>query len=219
MENLQLILSKCDHTLLKQAATFEEIKALCDEGIRYRTASVCIPPSHVKAAKEYVGDRLAICTVIGFPNGYNTTAVKVFETEDAVRNGADEIDMVINVGMLREGRDEEIVDEIRKIKAACGNKILKVIIETCLLTEDEKLRMCKTVTLAGADYIKTSTGFAGGGATLPDVKLMVENVGESVKVKAAGGISSLADAEEFIRLGASRLGTSRIVKIIKSNNN
>lgn len=215
MENLQLILSKCDHTLLKQAATFEEIKALCDEGIRYRTASVCIPPSHVKAAKEYVGDRLAICTVIGFPNGYNTTAVKVFETEDAVRNGADEIDMVINVGMLREGRDEEIVDEIRKIKAACGNKILKVIIETCLLTEDEKLRMCKTVTLAGADYIKTSTGFAGGGATLPDVKLMVENVGESVKVKAAGGISGLDDAEAFLKLGAERLGTSRVVKAVQ----
>ena len=215
MENLQLILSKCDHTLLKQAATFEEIKALCDEGIRYRTASVCIPPSHVKAAKEYVGDRLAICTVIGFPNGYNTTAVKVFETEDAVRNGADEIDMVINVGMLREGRDEEIVDEIRKIKAACGNKILKVIIETCLLTEDEKLRMCKTVTLAGADYIKTSTGFAGGGATLPDVKLMVENVGESVKVKAAGGISGLDDAEAFLKIGAERLGTSRVVKAVQ----
>ena len=215
MENLQLILSKCDHTLLKQAATFEEIKALCDEGIRYRTASVCIPPSHVKAAKEYVGDRLAICTVIGFPNGYNTTAVKVFETEDAVRNGADEIDMVINVGMLREGRDEEIVDEIRKIKAACGDKILKVIIETCLLTEEEKLRMCRNVTAAGADYIKTSTGFAGGGATLPDVKLMVENVGKNVKVKAAGGISGLDDAEAFLKLGAERLGTSRVVKAVQ----
>ena len=215
MNNLQLILSKCDHTLLKQASTLEEIKALCDEGMHYGTASVCIPPSFVKAAKEYVGDRLAICTVIGFPNGYNTTAVKVFETEDAVRNGADEIDMVINIGMLREGRDEEIVDEIRKIKAACGDKILKVIIETCLLTEDEKLRMCKNVTLAGADYIKTSTGFAGGGATLPDVKLMVENVGEQVKVKAAGGISGIEDAEAFVALGADRLGTSRVVKAVQ----
>ena len=215
MENLQLILSKCDHTLLKQASTLEEIKALCDEGMRYGTASVCIPPSLVKAAKEYVGDRLAICTVIGFPNGYNTTAVKVFETEDAIRNGADEIDMVINIGMLREGRDEEIIDEMRKIKAACGDKILKVIIETCLLTEDEKLRMCHNVTLAGADYIKTSTGFAGGGATLPDVKLMVENVGEGVKVKAAGGISGIEDAKAFVALGADRLGTSRVVKAVQ----
>ena len=215
MENLQLILSKCDHTLLKQASTFEEIKTLCDEGMRYGTASVCIPPSLVKAAKEYVGDRLAICTVIGFPNGYNTTAVKVFETEDAIRNGADEIDMVINIGMLREGRDEEIIDEMRKIKAACGDKILKVIIETCLLTEDEKLRMCHNVTAAGADYIKTSTGFAGGGATLPDVKLMVENVGEGVKVKAAGGISGIEDAKAFVALGADRLGTSRVVKAVQ----
>ena len=215
MQNIQNILSKCDHTLLSQTATWADIKAICDDGMKYSTASVCIPPSFVKQAKEYVGDKLAICTVIGFPNGYNTTAVKVFETTDAINNGADEIDMVINIGLLREGKDAEVCEEIRQIKAACGGKILKVIIETCLLTEDEKLRMCKIVTDAGADYIKTSTGFSTSGATLPDVKLMYENVGEGVLVKAAGGISGLEDAQAFIDAGASRLGTSRVVKAVK----
>ena len=215
MQNIQNILSKCDHTLLSQTATWDDIKAICDDGMKYSTASVCIPPSFVGQAKEYVGDKLAICTVIGFPNGYNTTAVKVFETTDAIKNGADEIDMVINIGLLREGKDSEVCDEIRQIKAACGEKILKVIIETCLLTEDEKLRMCKLVTEAGADYIKTSTGFSTAGATLPDVKLMYENVGEGVLVKAAGGISGLEDAQAFIDAGASRLGTSRVVKAVK----
>ena len=209
------ILSKCDHTLLGQAATWEQIQRICDEGMRYQTASVCIPPSYVKQAKEYVGDRLAICTVIGFPNGYNTTAVKVFETKDALENGADEIDMVINIGKLRQGLDGEVCEEIRAIKAACGDKILKVIIETCLLTEDEKLRMCKIVTDAGADYIKTSTGFSTAGATLADVKVMCENVGKSVRVKAAGGISGLEDAQKFLELGADRLGTSRVVKAVQ----
>lgn len=209
------ILSKCDHTLLAQAATWSEIRQLCDDGVKYQTASVCIPPSYVKQAKEYVGDKLKICTVIGFPNGYNTTAVKVFETKDAVENGADEIDMVINIGMLRQGLDDELCDEIRQIKAACGDKILKVIVETCLLTEDEKLRTCKIVTDAGADYIKTSTGFSKGGATLEDVRLMRANVGENVLVKAAGGISGLEDAQAFLDAGAARLGTSRVVKAVK----
>ena len=209
------ILSKCDHTLLGQTATWEQIKKICDEGMQYATASVCIPPSYVKQAKEYVGDKLAICTVIGFPNGYNTTAVKVFETEDAIKNGADEIDMVINIGLLKAGEDGQVRDEIRAIKAACGEKILKVIIETCLLTEDEKLRMCKLVTEAGADYIKTSTGFSKAGATLEDVKLMRENVGANVLVKAAGGISGLEDAQNFLDIGASRLGTSRVVKAVQ----
>ena len=209
------ILSKCDHTLLGQTATWEQIKKICDEGMQYATASVCIPPSYVKQAKEYVGDKLAICTVIGFPNGYNTTAVKVFETEDAIKNGADEIDMVINIGLLKAGEDGQVRDEIRTIKAACGGKILKVIIETCLLTEDEKLRMCKLVTEAGADYIKTSTGFSKAGATLEDVKLMRENVGANVLVKAAGGISGLEDAQNFLDIGASRLGTSRVVKAVQ----
>lgn len=209
------ILSKCDHTLLSQAATWEQIKKICDEGMQYKTASVCIPPSYVKQAKEYVGANLAICTVIGFPNGYNTTEVKVFETKDAIAKGADEIDMVINIGMLRQGLDEQVCDEIKQIKAACGDKILKVIIETCLLTEEEKIRMCKIVTKAGADYIKTSTGFSTAGATREDVKLMRENVGENVKVKAAGGISGLQDAQDFIDLGADRLGTSRVVKAVQ----
>ena len=209
------ILSKCDHTLLGQTSTWEQIKKICDEGMQYETASVCIPPSYVKQAKEYVGDKLAICTVIGFPNGYNTTAVKVFETEDAIKNGADEIDMVINIGLLKAGEDGQVRDEIRAIKAACGEKILKVIIETCLLTEDEKLRMCKLVTEAGADYIKTSTGFSKAGATLEDVKLMRENVGANVLVKAAGGISGLEDAQNFLDIGASRLGTSRVVKAVQ----
>ena len=209
------ILSKCDHTLLSQGATWADIKAVCDDGIKYGTASVCIPASHVKQAKEYVGERLKICTVIGFPNGYNTTAVKVFETEDAIAGGADEIDMVINIGMLKAGKDADVCEEIRKIKAACGEKILKVIIETCLLTEDEKLRMCKLVTDAGADYIKTSTGFSTAGATLDDVRLMRANVGENVLVKAAGGISGLEDAQAFLDNGAARLGTSRVVKAVQ----
>lgn len=215
MANIEKILSKCDHTLLGQASTWADIKKICDEGMQYKTASVCIPPSFVKKAKEYVGDKLAICTVIGFPNGYNTTAVKVFETTDAILGGADEIDMVINIGKLREGLDEEVCEEIRQIKAACGEKILKVIIETCLLTEDEKIRMCKIVTKAGADYIKTSTGFSKAGATLDDVRLMHQNVGEGVLVKAAGGISGLEDAENFLEAGASRLGTSRVVKAVQ----
>ncbi len=210
------ILSKCDHTLLLQTATWSDIKKICDEGMQYGTASVCIPPSFVKQAKEYVGEKLQICTVIGFPNGYNTTAVKVYETAQAILEGADEIDMVINIGWLKAKCDTQVRDEIRAIKAACGEKILKVIIETCLLTEEEKLRMCRIVTEAGADYIKTSTGFSTGGATREDVKLMRERVDPSVKVKAAGGISSLEDAVDFLRLGADRLGTSRIVKIVKN---
>ena len=215
MIDVKNILSKCDHTLLGQTATWEQIKKICDEGMQYETASVCIPPSYVKQAKEYVGKKLAICTVIGFPNGYNTTAVKVFETKDAIANGADEIDMVINIGKLRQGLDDEVFEEIRAIKAACGEKILKVIIETCLLSEDEKVRMCKIVTNAGADYIKTSTGFSTAGATLEDVKLMRANVGEKVLVKAAGGISGLEDAQNFLDNGASRLGTSRVVKAVQ----
>lgn len=209
------ILSKCDHTLLGQAATWSEMQQICDDGMKYETASVCIPPSYVKQAKDYVGDKLKICTVIGFPNGYNTTACKVFETKDAIANGADEIDMVINIGKLRDGLDDEVCDEIRQIKAACGEKILKVIIETCLLTEDEKVRMCQIVTKAGADYIKTSTGFSKAGATLEDVRLMRANVGENVCVKAAGGISGLEDAQAFLDAGADRLGTSRVVKAVK----
>ena len=209
------ILAKCDHTLLLQTSTWEEIKKICDDGMKYSTASVCIPPCYVKPAKEYVGDKLKICTVIGFPNGYNTTAVKVFETQQAILEGADEIDMVINIGLLKANCDEQVCDEIRKIKAACGEKILKVIIETCLLTEDEKLRMCDLVTKAGADYIKTSTGFSKAGATLDDVRLMRKNVGKNVKVKAAGGISGLEDAQKFLEEGADRLGTSRVVKAVQ----
>lgn len=217
--NITEILARCDHTLLLQTATWDEIRAICDDGMKYHTASVCIPPCYVKQAKEYVGDRLAICTVIGFPNGDSTTAVKCFETAEALREGADEIDMVIHVGDLKAGNDDKILEEIRAIKAVCGNKILKVIIETCLLTEDEKLRMCRIVTESGADYIKTSTGFSTAGATREDVALMRANVGEHVKVKAAGGIASLQDAEDFINLGADRLGTSRVVKIIKNTDN
>lgn len=215
MADIEKILSACDHTLLGQTATWEQMQKICDEGMCYQTASVCIPPSYVKQAKAYVGDRLKICTVIGFPNGYNTTAVKVFETKDAIANGADEIDMVINIGALKDGRDTQVCDEIRQIKAACGEKILKVIIETCLLTEDEKVRMCKIVTQAGADYIKTSTGFSAAGATLADVKLMRANVGENVLVKAAGGISGIEDAQNFLDNGAARLGTSRVVKAVQ----
>ena len=210
------ILSKCDHTLLSQTATWEEIKAICDDGIKYRTASVCIPPSFVKRAKEYVQDRLAICTVIGFPNGYNTTAVKLFETKDAIQNGADEIDMVINIGELKAGNYAYVENEIKSLKETCGDKILKVIIETCLLTDEEKIKMCKLVTNAGADFIKTSTGFSTAGATFHDVELFRNHVGKDVKIKAAGGISSIEDAEKFVSLGASRLGTSRIVKIVKA---
>ena len=216
---IQEILCRCDHTLLSQTATWEEIRAICDDGMRFGTASVCIPPSYVKRAKEYVGDRLAICTVIGFPNGYNTTAVKAAETADALANGADEIDMVINLGDLKDGNDAAILEEIRTLKEICGEKILKVIIETCLLSEDEKLRMCRIVTEAGADYIKTSTGFSKAGATREDVALMRANVGKDVKVKAAGGIADLADAEDFINLGADRLGTSRVVKAVKGLSN
>ena len=210
------ILSKCDHTLLAQTATWEEIKAICDDGMKYKTASVCIPPSFVKRAKEYVKDRLAICTVIGFPNGYNTTAVKLFETEDALKNGADEIDMVINIGELKAKNYDFVENEIRVLKQACGDKILKVIIETCLLTDEEKIKMCELVTKAGADYIKTSTGFSKAGATFEDIALFAKHIGDGVKMKAAGGISSVEDAERFVELGASRLGTSRIVKIVKA---
>ena len=214
--DIQKILSICDHTLLLQPSTWEEIRALCDDAIKYGTASVCIPPCYVRKAKEYVGDRMKICTVIGFPNGNTTTAVKVFETTDAIANGADEIDMVINIGLLRAGKDKKVRKEIEAIKKACRGRILKVIIETCLLTEEEKIRMCKIVTEAGADVSKTSTGFSTAGATFDDVALFAAHVGPDVKIKAAGGISSIADAEKFMELGASRLGTSRIVKIVKA---
>lgn len=213
--DIKEILSKCDHTILSQTATWLDVKGICDDGITYKTASVCIPPSYVKRAKEYVGDNLKICTVIGFPNGYNTTECKVFETLDAVKNGADEIDMVINIGELKAGNTEYVLNEIKAIKEACGGALLKVIIETCLLTNDEKVTMCRLVTEAGAEYIKTSTGFSKGGATREDIKLFSANIGSNVKMKAAGGISSIEDAEDFIKLGASRLGTSRIVKIVK----
>lgn len=213
--NKQEILSKVDHTLLKQTATWEQIKVICDEGAENCTASVCIPPCFVKHAKEYVQGKVAICTVIGFPNGNMTTAAKVYETEDAVKNGADEIDMVINVGDVKAGEYEKVLDEIRAIKKACGGKLLKVIIEACLLTEEEKIRMCQVVTESGAEYIKTSTGFSTGGATFEDVKLMCEHVGEHVKVKAAGGISSVEDAERFMKLGAERLGTSRLIPLLR----
>ena len=212
---LKDILAKCDHTLLAQTATWEEIKAICDDGMKYETASVCIPASYVKQAKEYVGDRLAICTVIGFPNGYSTTATKCFEASDAVDNGADEVDMVINIGHAKDGKWEEITAEIAAIKRECKGKLLKVIIETCLLTDEEKIALCKCVSDSGADYIKTSTGFSKAGATFADVELFAKHVAPHVKIKAAGGISSLEDAEKFIALGADRLGTSRIVKIAK----
>ena len=210
------ILNKVDHTLLTQTATWAEIKQICDDAIQYGTASVCIPAAYVKRAKEYVGNKMAVCTVIGFPNGYSTTAVKVFETQDALKNGADEIDMVINLGYVKDGLYDLILEEIREIKAVCGEHLLKVIIETCLLTEEEKIQMCRVVTESGADYIKTSTGFSAAGATFDDVALFAKHLGSNVKIKAAGGISSLEDAEKFISLGASRLGTSRIVKIIKN---
>ena len=212
------ILAHVDHTLLAQTATWDEIRQICDDGITYHTASVCIPPSYVNQASDYVNGKTAVCTVIGFPNGYMTTAAKEFETKDAITNGADEIDMVINIGWLKDRKYDLIEKEIRTLKAACGVKILKVIIETCLLTDEEKAKMCRIVTEAGADYIKTSTGFSSGGATLEDIKLFAENVGPDVKIKAAGGISSLEDAEKFLALGADRLGTSRIVKIVKDIN-
>lgn len=214
-KEFQQVLKMVDHTLLSQQATWEEIKTLCDDAMHFGTALVCIPPSFVKQAKDYVGDKMAICTVIGFPNGYNTTEVKVYETKDALANGADEIDMVINIGALKEKQYYAVEQEIRALKEACGDHILKVIIETCLLTDEEKIKMCELVTKAGADYIKTSTGFSTAGATFADIALFAEHVGEGVKIKAAGGISSFADAEEFIRLGASRLGTSRLVKLMK----
>lgn len=205
-----------DHTLLLQPSTWEEIKQICDDAMKYGTASVCIPPSYVKQAADYLQGKVPVCTVIGFPNGYMTTAVKEFETKDAITNGAAEIDMVINIGWLKDKKYDLLEEEIRTLKAACGDKILKVIIETCLLTDEEKIKMCEIVTKAGADYIKTSTGFSTAGATFDDVKLFAEHVGPHVKIKAAGGISSLEDAEKFLALGADRLGTSRIIKLLKS---
>lgn len=213
---IEEILSKCDHTLLAQTATWAQIKAICDDGMKYHTASVCIPASYVKQAKDYVGDKLAICTVIGFPNGYDTTAAKCFMAADAVANGADEVDMVINIGWAKDGLFDQVRDEIAAVKKACDGKLLKVIIETCLLTDDEKIALCKAVSDSGADYIKTSTGFSTAGATFHDVELFAAHVAPHVKIKAAGGISSLEDAEKFISLGASRLGTSRIVKLAKA---
>ena len=210
------ILSFVDHTLLSQTATWEEIKAICDDGIRYGCASVCIPPSYVKTAAEYVNKKIRICTVIGFPNGYNTTKSKCFEAYDAVENGAEEIDMVINIGMLKDKRYDELLYEISEVKKACKGKLLKVIIETCLLTDEEKIKMCQIVSESGADFIKTSTGFSTGGATREDIKLFSDNVASHLKIKAAGGISSIKDAEDMLSLGAERLGTSRIVKIVKN---
>lgn len=214
--DVQEILKKVDHTLLSTTATWADIQVICDDGMKYGVASVCIPPSYVARAKAYMGDKLAVCTVIGFPNGYNTTEAKVFEARDAIAKGADEIDMVINLGWLKDGNLTAIEDEIRALKAVAGEKILKVIIEACQLTDGEKIAMCKAVTNAGADFIKTSTGFSTGGATREDVKLFAENIGDGVYIKAAGGIKSLQDAEDFIALGASRLGTSSIVKVLKN---
>ena len=217
--NTSDVLKIVDHTLLAQTATWAQIREILDDAMKYGTASACIPAAYVKQAAEYVQGRLPICTVIGFPNGYSTTETKVFEARNAIENGASEIDMVINVGFLKDGRYEEVEEELRKIHEACDGKILKVIIETCLLTDEEKIKMCELVTKAGAEFIKTSTGFSTAGATFADVKLMKEHVGEGVKVKAAGGISSFDDAEEFMRLGADRLGTSRLVKIMKQTDN
>lgn len=214
--DIRTILTKVDHTVLSQTATLDDIRALCDDGIKYGCASVCIAPCFVKKAKEYVGDKLKICTVIGFPNGYNTTAVKAFEALCAVRDGADEIDMVINIGMLKEKRYGEILEEINTIKKSCDGRLLKVIIETCLLAEEEKIKMCEIVSASAADYIKTSTGFSAGGATREDIELFSKHVNDGTLIKAAGGISSLEDAEAMLTLGASRLGTSRIVKIVKN---
>lgn len=213
------ILAICDHTLLLQTSTWEEIKGICDDAMKYHTASVCIPPCYVKQAAEYMQGKIPVCTVIGFPNGNHTTACKVFETKDAVANGADEIDMVINVGMLKAGAYDYVLNEIKEIKEACQGRVLKVIIETCLLTDEEKIKMCEIVTASGADFIKTSTGFSTAGATFADIELFAKHVGEGVQIKAAGGISSIADAEKFMELGANRLGTSRIVKIVKAEDN
>ena len=213
--DIKEILAKCDHTLLKQESTWDDIRVILDDAKKYGTASVCIPPCFIKRAKEYTGDEVKLCTVIGFPNGSHTTASKVYETKDAIADGADEVDMVINIGELKAGNDSYVLDEIKQIRAASRGKILKVIIETCLLTDDEKIRMCDIVTKSGADYIKTSTGFSTAGATFEDVELFAKHIGPGVKIKAAGGISSIADAERFIELGASRLGTSRIVRIVK----
>ena len=210
------ILRRVDHTLLNQSATWEEIRAICDDGMKYGCASVCIPASYVRQAADYVAGKIAICTVIGFPNGYSTTAAKCFEAEDAVKNGASEIDMVINIGWVKDGLYDKVLEEIKAVKAACGGKLLKVIIETCLLTDAEKIQMCQVVSDSGAEYIKTSTGFGTGGATREDVALFAKHVGPNVKIKAAGGIADLKDAEDFINLGASRLGTSRIVKAVKA---
>ena len=214
--NIKDVMSRVDHTLLSQTATDEQIKQVCDDARKYGTASVCIPPSYVKLVKDYLAGDVKVCTVIGFPNGYNTTAVKCAETAEALKDGADEIDMVINITDVKNGKYDGILDEIKKLKAICGEKILKVIVETCLLTDEEKIKMCEIVTLSGADYIKTSTGFAGGGATFEDVALFSKHIGSNVKIKAAGGIKSFDDAERFIELGASRLGTSRLVAILKS---
>ena len=214
-KELQDILSRVDHTLLSQTATWAEIRTICDDGVKYGCASVCIPASYVRRAAEYVDGKIAVCTVIGFPNGYDTTKAKCFEAADAVENGADEVDMVINIGWVKDQRWDDLLEEIRAVKAACQGKLLKVIIETCLLTDDEKIKMCEIVSASGADYIKTSTGFSTGGATFHDVELFAKHVKPGVKIKAAGGISSLDDAEKFIALGASRLGTSRVVKIVK----
>ena len=213
------LLSICDHTLLLQTSTWEEIKGICDDAMKYHTASVCIPPCYVKQAKEYLHGEVPVCTVIGFPNGNHTTACKVFETKDAVANGADEIDMVINVGMLKAKEYDYVLNEMKEIREACQGRVLKVIIETCLLTDEEKIKMCELVTKSGADYIKTSTGFSTAGATFSDVELFAKHVGEGVKIKAAGGIGSIEDAEKFMELGASRLGTSRIVKLVKAQEN
>ena len=210
------ILKHVDHTLLTQQATWEELRQICDDAMEYGTASVCIPPSYVKQAKEYVEDKMAVCTVIGCPNGDMTNKTKEFETKDAIANGADEIDMVINIGWVKDKKFDCVEEEIRTLKAACGDKILKVIIETCLLTDEEKKEMCRVVTRAGADYIKTSTGFSKAGATFADIELFAANIGPNVKMKAAGGISSMADAEKFLELGADRLGTSRIIKLVKN---
>lgn len=214
--NIEKILSHCDHTLLAVDATWDDIKQICDDGMKYKTASVCIPASYVKQASDYVEGKLAICTVIGFPNGYSTAASKAFEAKNAVENGADEIDMVINVGHAKSGRFDEILNEIKEVKAACGDKILKVIIETCLLTDEEKIEMCRVVTESGADFIKTSTGFSKGGATREDIALFAKHIGPDVKMKAAGGIRSFEDAEDYLNLGCERLGTSAIVKLVKN---
>ena len=215
-EELKNILSRVDHTLLSQTATWEQIRAICDDGVKYGCASVCIPASYVKQAAEYVDGKIAVCTVIGFPNGYDTTAAKCFEASDAVKNGASEIDMVINVGWVKDRLYDKVLEEIKAVKAACGGKLLKVIIETCLLTEEEKIELCRVVSQSGAEYIKTSTGFGGGGATREDVALFKAHVAPHVKIKAAGGIANLDDARDFVALGADRLGTSRIVKAVKA---